>query len=309
MLFSYAVLRPLHYLTEIAWLHERNYFTTSRIDYPVLVALAVMAASVTLLPWFDATDAKWWQELAIGTAVVNFVALGGAYVATKQWSIATRDAIYPALVAVGLYAGFIAQSDVFYGAFAVLLPTLIHVALFTAAFLLLGALRNSSPAGSATLVAFALAAGLMLLLPADSSGYVASAYARVTYDTTFGHLQQTLQQLWSGTDVAHAGRAEQWSMLDGFARFLAFAYTYHYLNWFSKTSVIGWHRLPRRSLVIVGVIWVMALVLYAVDYQTGVMVLFLLSALHVYLEFPLNWRCFGDIRSEIRRRSVGYTRL
>src|SRR3979409_1123704 len=26
-LFSYAVLGPLHYLTEISWLHDRKYFT------------------------------------------------------------------------------------------------------------------------------------------------------------------------------------------------------------------------------------------------------------------------------------------
>src|SRR5271170_3395156 len=26
-LFAYAVLGPLHYLTEISWLHDRNYFT------------------------------------------------------------------------------------------------------------------------------------------------------------------------------------------------------------------------------------------------------------------------------------------
>ena len=29
-LFSYAVLGPLHYLTEISWLHERNYFTEAK---------------------------------------------------------------------------------------------------------------------------------------------------------------------------------------------------------------------------------------------------------------------------------------
>src|SRR5438552_16744405 len=29
-LSSYAVLGPLHYLTEISWLHERNYFTESQ---------------------------------------------------------------------------------------------------------------------------------------------------------------------------------------------------------------------------------------------------------------------------------------
>src|SRR5881628_2849275 len=29
-LFSYAVLGPLHYLTEISWLHDRKYFTEAR---------------------------------------------------------------------------------------------------------------------------------------------------------------------------------------------------------------------------------------------------------------------------------------
>src|SRR5574337_913623 len=32
-LFSYAVLGPAHYLTEISWLHERNYFTKGKRDY------------------------------------------------------------------------------------------------------------------------------------------------------------------------------------------------------------------------------------------------------------------------------------
>ena len=29
-LFSYAVLGPLHYLTEISWLHDRNYFIEAK---------------------------------------------------------------------------------------------------------------------------------------------------------------------------------------------------------------------------------------------------------------------------------------
>ena len=29
-LFSYAVLGPLHYLTEIGWLHQRNYFISEQ---------------------------------------------------------------------------------------------------------------------------------------------------------------------------------------------------------------------------------------------------------------------------------------
>lgn len=37
-LFSYAVLGPLHYLTEISWLHKRNYFSPGKSDYLLLGA-------------------------------------------------------------------------------------------------------------------------------------------------------------------------------------------------------------------------------------------------------------------------------
>ena len=35
-LFSYAILGPAHYLTEISWLHERNYFTKGKKDFVIL---------------------------------------------------------------------------------------------------------------------------------------------------------------------------------------------------------------------------------------------------------------------------------
>src|SRR5207237_1302776 len=38
-LFSYGVLGPLHYLTEIGWLHKKNYFTRGKYDFVFLVAL------------------------------------------------------------------------------------------------------------------------------------------------------------------------------------------------------------------------------------------------------------------------------
>src|SRR5205823_1312447 len=40
-LFAYGVLGPLHYLTEISWLHDRNYFTKGKYDWLVLVALCL----------------------------------------------------------------------------------------------------------------------------------------------------------------------------------------------------------------------------------------------------------------------------
>ena len=38
-LFSYAVLGPLHYLTEISWLHKRQYFSPNKYDWILLTLL------------------------------------------------------------------------------------------------------------------------------------------------------------------------------------------------------------------------------------------------------------------------------
>jgi uncharacterized BrkB/YihY/UPF0761 family membrane protein len=41
-LVVYAVLGPLHYLTEISWLHDKNYFTQGRYDYLFLLGTAII---------------------------------------------------------------------------------------------------------------------------------------------------------------------------------------------------------------------------------------------------------------------------
>ncbi|GGF18436.1 hypothetical protein GCM10011518_29740 [Flavobacterium limi] len=71
--------------------------------------------------------------------------------------------------------------------------------------------------------------------------------------------------------------------------FIAFSYTYHYLNWFSKTSIIGWDRnISRPYLVFILILWLVSVALYVYSYKTGVIVLYFLSTLHVIVEFPLN---------------------
>ena len=47
--------------------------------------------------------------------------------------------------------------------------------------------------------------------------------------------------------------------------------------------------------------------LYYYDYREGLRWLLLLSLLHVYMEFPLNWRCFGGIGSELMVRVRRYS--
>jgi hypothetical protein len=89
-------------------------------------------------------------------------------------------------------------------------------------------------------------------------------------------------------------------------RFIAFAYTYHYLNWFSKTSIIRWHEVARSRAAAMAVLWVAAVALYFVDYSIGLTVLYAGSLLHVLLEFPLDVQTFAGIARELR--VVAWTR-
>src|SRR3954462_10276793 len=41
-LFSYAVLGPLHYLTEISWLEKKNYFIKSKSDIWILAIIVIL---------------------------------------------------------------------------------------------------------------------------------------------------------------------------------------------------------------------------------------------------------------------------
>jgi hypothetical protein len=81
-------------------------------------------------------------------------------------------------------------------------------------------------------------------------------------------------------------------------RFIAFAYLYHYLNWFSKTEVIRWHKVPKVRFILVVVLWLAAAIFYSIDYKLGLSVLFFLSFTHVLLEFPLNFISIAGIGTE-----------
>ncbi len=91
-------------------------------------------------------------------------------------------------------------------------------------------------------------------------------------------------------------------------RFIAFAYLYHYFHWFSKTSVIRWHEVPRARMAVLVAVWLGSVALYAVDYGLGLRWLLLLSFAHVVLEFPLDHKTFlaigGELTARVRGRST-----
>src|SRR5262249_44265744 len=137
----------------------------------------------------------------------------------------------------------------------VLLPTLVHVSLFTLIFMTLGAYRSGSRVQATLLVAYVLAIGVILALPPSASVLV-PAFADVARDY-FGNVAPALGRVFNTPNVRLDGR------LTGL---LAFVYTYHYLNWFIKADVIRWADVPPPRLVLVAAISAASTGLYFYDY-------------------------------------------
>jgi hypothetical protein len=165
--------------------------------------------------------------------------------------------------------------------------TIVHVFLFTAAFMIYGALRTKSQSGIAALLV--LIACAVATLVSSAHWQIPGARIRELYGP-FEQLNAVLLQLWHRSPSNIYG-----STGAGIMRFIAFAYTYHYLNWFSKTSIIGWHRAARTRIVAIATLSAAAIALYAYNYRIGFAALYALSMLHVMLEFPLNYQTFGNV--------------
>ncbi|MCA8957673.1 MAG: hypothetical protein KDC87_16480 [Planctomycetes bacterium] len=320
-LFSYAVLGPLHYLTEISWLHDRKYFMSRRsFAWPLLGLTLVLLvtsqawfrfdAGSTLhgaAPWASSILAyitSWSAEVTLGAFAISLVFVV-AKTASGRW-LGTLGTAVLVLVAhlfnqgwreargesMG-YTGY----EVF---FLVFLTTIVHVFLFTGAFVLFGALKSKSRSGMISMVVFGACALICVLVPvsgkAEVTGYVKEAYDRSS--TTLNvYLSRLIEPNTYGDQVYATPLGIK------VARFIAYAYTYHYLNWFSKTSVIKWHEASVSRLAVVAVIWIASVAVYGYSYLLGLDVLFFLSMLHVLLEFPLNWHSFFGIGSELMARA------
>ena len=303
-LFAYAFLGPLHYLTEISWLKERRFFTTTSSDSWVLAALCLLACvcsmgTVPLVHHYFGADGM-LQRLTPFGAHAAFAALIwsvlSVYVPRWKWRAFLLVVVSDVLLVI--------QPGVrFQLAFGLLLPTMIHVIVFTGIFVLLGALRSRSRAGMVTFVAFVICAIAPFVFPMPISPYESdSAALSRLHESGFASLNLHLQSLFGDVSKTLASPlAVRLQVL------IAFGYTYHYLNWFSKTKVIGWHKADWRQLIGVVVLWLVSVGIYWLDYALGVLVLLFLSYLHVFLELPLNVRSIVSVSTELRRIFVPST--
>ena len=181
-----------------------------------------------------------------------------------------------AIVAIWLTA-VMAMNGLSLAVLGILLPTLIHVSLFTLVFMVLGAIRSGSRM-QAILVLFYLAAIVLLLAAPPSASTQIPAFAKVGHEY-FGNVAPALGRLLGVADLKLDTRLTS---------LLAFVYSYHYLNWFIKAEVIRWTDISRARLALIVAASAASTALYFYDYTFGFTVLLALSLVHVVLEFPLN---------------------
>lgn len=281
-LFAYAILGPAHYLTEISWLQKRQFFTPRKYDAWLLAALAVMV----ILP-LTATTTFGDQERS-QAAAYTLIAFGAALLLILTDKLLVRLlGLIPVVAFALLVLNPLGTMGVLVGVFV---PTLIHVYLFTGFFMIYGALKERSRTGYAAFAVFLVCPVLFLAL--NPAVWKPSAYVVISYWNNFSFLNMAILGLELPRTVAEARAAMDQVFSSGTGRtvmrFIAFAYTYHYLNWFSKTSIIKWHEVGLPRLIAVAAIWIGSIGLYVYNYALGFKFLFCLSLLHVYLEFPLN---------------------
>lgn len=258
MLFSYVFLGPAHYLTQIPWMHKRSYFLDNRIDSFPLIGVTLL---MLIFP-------NHYQNL-IAVALVTAIVL----VLFKRWWIRI---IFTSLVSVG---AVLYQDRYGPNLFLFFLPTLVHVFLLTGIFIIHGAIKRKSIPAFLSLILLVGVAISFFVFPDISSSYTASEL----FEGNMSFFSDDIQEL-----VKVFGFSDSWGYIVASARFVAFAYTYHYLNWFSKTETIGWYKIPQKSLWIVVALYTLFVGIYLYDFKTGLKALMFLSLLHVILELPLN---------------------
>src|SRR5258708_23634132 len=259
LLLAYVVLGPAHYFTEISWLHDRSYFLPHRGIAVALTILAIAAALIDNASWFG-------------------FAMWGALVVRAMLAAATSagEGMLIFMAAIALSAIMVSSGSSL-AVVGILIPTLIHVSLFTLVFMTLGAWRAGSRTQALLVVAYLVAIAVILLAPPTAEIRIAS-FAEAARDY-FGNVGPALSRLFGIPGLKLDTRLTS---------LLAFVYTYHYLNWFIKADVIRWADIPRARLALVIAASAGSTALYFYNYAFGFTFLLALSLIHILLEFPLN---------------------
>ncbi len=271
VLLSYAFLGPAHYLTQISWMHDRQYFTG---HHWLWIPGSIITMLLIWIVFAKNADTNYVYALYALAIIASAIAL----LKNRMHIVAT------ALLCAIIMAALWFLSAEFAKGLTILLPTVVHIYVFTGCFILFGALKSGSKMGFLSFAIYLACAGMFFLITPHYIMYMPQFVSGG--NEMFQGVADYLAQI-----LSFGGWIDEHAMLG----FLSFAYTYHYLNWFSKAEIIKWHKIPKLRLAIIVTIYLAAIGLYLINYQLGFLALLFLSLLHVILEFPLNIYTFREL--------------
>jgi hypothetical protein len=291
LMLAFGLLGPFHYLTEMAWLRKKNfYFNEGLVPAPVYAGGAIVLAFAGFVGYTERRDLTVW---IVGLLLV------------LSLSVWMRNTYWIAAVAVAaLVTGVYLRTWVYF--LGVMVPTLVHVFFFTWTFMVSGALRGRQGAwprwvNPGLLLAIPLALFFLPVRYAEPGGFWLKCESE-----TFGAIHQKL-----AGDLHHVVAINQGLLNDpvaaGLLRLFAFVYLFHYLNWFTKTELLNWHKTSRRVWTGIWVLYAASASFYLWDFRLGFLAATFLSLLHVLLEFPLNWHTLRFLSGHMRPTSLRVT--
>lgn len=289
-LLSYVILGPLHYLTEINWLDSKSYFFTSNRKIWLLIGLgaSILIVGPKLIMEFLPVESNLRnavQSLNEWTNAFIFLTLCAAFayqfIKNKLgWILVGAFVLLGALMLNG-YDHY----SVIIGLF---IPTIIHVYLFTLLFMLYGAKKAKSKFGYLAVLTAILVPLSFIYIQLDGIHYLFPDVLKQVYLNNNFHVTPVLFSKYLGISDGTTFFFYE-SMEIRLMMFMSFIYLYHYLNWFSKTSIIKWHKnLTSKKTVLIFIIWITILALFYINFRLGFLIALFFSFLHVILEFPLN---------------------
>lgn len=306
-LFGYAFLGPLHYLTESNWIADKNYFVPNTYwKYLVLVAAIIYSIpfvfSLSFVSEFinQSTITFVIYKMAKYTNFVLFFILISAVLALfyKTYKVFVISFLIAFLLSFWTYT-----TEAYLLINGLLLPTIIHVYLFTLLFMMYGVKNKKTIYGILNIILIIALPLSLVFLDTEIFNYQFSDTVKNTYmNNNFHVLNANLAKLFG---VYEDLKFFFYEKLDiKIQIFIAFAYIYHYLNWFSKTTIIGWHKqLTHKKAILILGIWIAILFCYLYDYRLGLVISIFLSVSHVMLEFPLNIITIRSLFSKRKKKT------
>lgn len=297
-LIAYAILGPLHYLTEINWLNTKSYFTSSKkLWFGASLLFMFLITGPEVVRYFSGTETSMLNTVE---SYAPFVILLALY-AGAVFALVEETGKRVIALAIGVFTGqLLFAIPTALVALGVLIPTVMHVFLFTALFMLYGAAKNRSGVGLLGVMILITCATLIFIVDTSQLSIVATNWAKESFGTERFEVvnEQVAKALGIGNLMQDYFGG--WGMK--IQTFIAFAYVHHYLNWFAKTAVIGWHKgLKGKRFWTITAIWLVLCGLFVADYRLGFFCTISLSFLHVILEFPLNAQSVRGIYSELKK--------